>query len=283
MKIYKQLLRATFWLLILALLLSPLVLIWKISEHEMAAYSVPEVPRLMETSIGEAIQATRQDVKEYVILSGRFISTEYDYMELNRKQASDIRWLVDPGDEIQEGQVIGTYKTQNIISTVTGILIESNTYSTAPYIKVQTFTPILLETKVTAHTMAAIVGGDGLVTEAGEQATVHFRSKQKNSDGTTTIHLSIDSSQYTFGQEIHDLRLYTGRVYSRTLVLPEKCVYQKEPGENSPWFVRMVDENGVFLSEIQVQIGYSNGEIVCVSGIEEGAWFDSGYKAVIGG
>jgi len=282
MKIHKQLLRGVFWLLILTLLVSPLALIWKISEHEMAAYTAPDVPKLMETAIGDAIQATRQDVKEYVILSGRFISEDYDYMELNRKHVSDIRWLVDLGDEIQEGQVVGTYKTQDITSTVTGILTEINTYSSAPHLKVQTFDPILLETKVTDRTLAAIAGGDSLVTEAGEEATIHFCSKQKNTDGTTTILLSIDSAQYTFGQEINALRLYTGRVYSRTLVLPEKCVYQKESGEGQPWFVRMVDEKGLFLSEIQVQIGYSNGEVVCVSGIEEGAWFDSGYKAVMG-
>ena len=106
---------------------------------------------------------------------------------------------------------------------------------------------------------------------------------QKNTDGTTTVHLSIDSEQYTCGQEVRELRFYTGRVYSKTLVLPEKCVYQKEVGEGQPWYARMVDENGVLIAELPVQIGYTNGEVVCVSGIEEGAWFDSGYKAVIGG
>lgn len=282
MKILKSTFAGAFWLLIIALLVTPLGLIWQISQNEMAEYAAPEVPVLQETAVGDIIKATRQDVQEYVILSGTFTSTEYAYMDLNARQASSIRWIVDIGDEIQEGQILGTYKNTEIISTVSGILVEMNTYSASPYLRVQQFSPVVLETRVDDRTLSALTLAEELATENGESVTLEFHSMQKNPDGTTDVLLSIDSEKYTYGQELRELRILTGRVYRKTLVLPAKCVYQKETGENAPWYARMVTEEGIFLMETEVQIGYTNGDVVCISGVEEGAWFDSGYKAIIG-
>ena len=282
MKILKSTFAGAFWLLIIALLVTPLGLIWQISQNEMAEYAAPEVPVLQETAVGDIIKATRQDVQEYVILSGTFTSTEYAYMDLNARQASSIRWIVDIGDEIQEGQIRGTYKNTEIISTVSGILVEMNTYSASPYLRVQQFSPVVLEARVDDRTLSALTLAEELATENGESVTLEFHSMQKNPDGTTDVLLSIDSEKYTYGQELWELRILTGRVYRKTLVLPAKCVYQKETGENAPWYARMVTEEGIFLMEMEVQIGYTNGDVVCISGVEEGAWFDSGYKAIIG-
>lgn len=282
MKILKSIFTGAFWLLIVALLVAPLGLIWQISQNEMAEYKAPDVPVLQETAVGDVIQAIRQDVQEYVIVSGTFTSTEYAYMELNARQASSIRWIVDIGDEIQAGQVLGTYKNTEITSTVTGILVELNTYSASPYLRVQQFAPVVLETRVDDRTLSALKSAEELVTESGDPVTLEFYSMQKNPDGTTDVRLSIDSDQYTYGQELREHRILTGRVYRKTLVLPAKCVYQKNAGENEPWYARMVTEDGIFLMEMEVQIGYTNGDVVCISGVEEGAWFDSGYKAIVG-
>ena len=282
MKLLKSIFVGAFWLLIIALLVAPLGLIWQISQDEMAEYAAPEVPVLQETAVGDVVQAIRQDVQEYVILSGTFTSTEYAYMDLNARQASSIRWIVDIGDEIQEGQILGTYKNTEIISTVSGILVEMNTYSASPYLRVQQFSPVVLEARVDDRTLSALTLAEELATENGESVTLEFHSMQKNPDGTTDVLLSIDSEKYTYGQELWELRILTGRVYRKTLVLPAKCVYQKETGENAPWYARMVTEEGIFLMEMEVQIGYTNGDVVCISGVEEGAWFDSGYKAIIG-
>lgn len=283
MKILKSILAGAFWLLIIALMVAPLGLIWQISENEMAEYATPEVPLLRETAVGDAVQATRQDVEEYVTLSGTFTSMEYAYMELNSRQAASTRWVVDIGDEIQEGQVLGTYKDTEIISAVTGILVEMNTYSTSPYLRVQQFSPVVLEARVEDRTLSVLKLSEELLTENGESVTLEFYSMQKNPDGTTNVRLSIDSEKYTYGQELSELRILTGRVYSKTLVLPSKCVYQKEVGDDKPWYARMVTEDGIFIMEVEVQIGYTNGDVVCVSGVEEGAWFDSGYKVIVGG
>lgn len=283
MKILKFILTGAFWLLIIALLVAPLGLIYQISQNEMAEYATPEVPILRETAVGDVAQATRQDVSEYVILSGSFTSTEYGYMELSARQASAIRWIVEIGDEIHEGQVLGTYKDKDIVSTVTGILVEMNPYATSPYLRFQLFTPVVLESRVEDRTLSMLKRSEELTTEDGETITLNFASMQKNPDGTTNVHLCIESDRYTYGQELSELRILTGRVYGNTLVLPSDCVYQKDEGEDEPWYARQVTEDGILIMEIEVQIGYTNGDVVCVSGVEEGTWFDTGYKAIAGG
>lgn len=283
MKILKSILTGAFWLLILSLLAAPLAIIWQISQREMEAYATPEVPILRETAVGELAQARRQDVQEYVILSGSFTGVETAYQELSSRQAGAIRWLVGISDEVQEGQVLGTYKGQEILSEVTGILEEVDTYSTAPYLRFRLFSPVVLECDVTDKVLSMLSRETELSTENGELVQLVYASRQKNPDGTTRIQLSIETNRFTYGQSIRDLRVMTGMVYRKTLVLPVGCVYQKTEGEQEPWYVRQVTEDGIFIGELQVQIAYSNGEQVCVSGVEEGTWYDSGYKAVAGG
>ena len=61
--------------------------------------------------------------------------------------------------------------------------------------------------------------------------------------------------------------------------MEKSCVYT--PTGSDKKYVREVDEFGKYLQEVEVTTGYSNGEYICVSGIEEGAFCDSGYKAVV--
>ena len=283
MKIVKWILTASFWILIIALLMAPLGLIWQISQKEMEEYATPEAPVLRETAVGGLAQATRQDVPEYISVSGTFISTEYAYMELNTKQASSIRWVVGIGDEVQEGQVLGTYKDEAILSTVTGILVDMSTYSATPYLRFRLFAPVELEARVDDRTLSVLKRSDSLTTEKGEAVTLSFASMQKNADGTTDVRLTIDSEKYTYGQALNELRILTGVVYQKALVLPADCVYQKTAGDDEPWYARLVTADGIFLREVEVGIGYSNGDLICVSGISEGDWFDTGYKAILGG
>lgn len=272
-----------FWVLILALLVAPIGLLWNISQEELTEYATPEVPIFRETAVGNIKQATRQDVSECIILSGVFTSTEYEYIDLSSRYASSIRWEVKVGAEVQEGQVIGTYQDETITSPVAGILDEINTFSNTPFARVKVFTPIVFEANVEERTLSGLERASNLSTEDGEPVELLFTSKQKNADGTTRVQLRIDSERFTYGQTLGSLKLLTGAIYQRTLVLPVDCVYQRNEGDGEPWYVRKVTEDGIFLEEVEVQTGYTNGEVICVSGINEGEWFDSGYKAIVGG
>lgn len=285
MKFLKGLLKCLFWLLILALLVAPLGLIYQISSAEMLEYQTPTVPDLRESAYGTVVQARREDVQEYVTVSGSFVSQSFAYMDLTQRDPSLIRWLVEEGDEIQQGQVLGTYRGEDVVSELSGILEERNTYNPEnAYLRVRLLEPLLLECRIPDQTLKALKRTDAALTTAdGRDVRLEYTALTKNDDGTTTVRLAIDGVDYAYGQEQKELRLLTGRVYSQALVLEAKCVYQKEPGENNPWYVRRVTKEGYFVQERKVGIGYSNGELICVTGVSEGDYFDSGYKAIVEG
>ena len=283
MKILKSFLTCIFWLLVIALMVAPLGLIYQISNDEMAQYTTPTAPVLRETAIGSIAKATRQDVAVYVTVSGSFTASESVYQELDYKSPDKIRWLVSHGDEVQVGQVIGTYNGENVVSEHTGIIVEMNTYGTDAYLRIGLFEPVELSCQLDDRTLSILKRSDSLLTDNGETVTLLYASQQKNPDGTTNVRLTIDTDKYTYGEALSELRIMTGQVYQRTLVLPVDCVYQKTAGENEPWYVRQVTAEGIFLTEREIQIGYSNGDYVCVTGVEEGEHFDMGYKAIVGG
>lgn len=283
MKILKSILTCIFWLLVIALMVAPLGLIYQISNDEMAQYTTPTAPVLRETAIGSIAKATRQDVAVYVTVSGSFTASEIVYQELDYKSPDKIRWLVSHGDEVQVGQVIGTYNGENVVSEHTGIIMEMNTYGTDAYLRIGLFEPVELSCQLDDRTLSILKRADSLLTDNGETVTLLYASQQKNPDGTTNVRLTIDTDKYTYGEALSELRIMTGQVYQRTMVLPVDCVYQKTAGENEPWYVRQVTAEGIFLTEREIQIGYSNGDYVCVTGVEEGEHFDMGYKAIVGG
>ena len=108
MNIVKQIAKVFFWVLIIALLVSPLGILYEISQQEMAEYQVHALPALTQTSIGRVLQVTRQDVQEYFTVSGVFQSSKSAYQPLTMENPGLIRWEVSTGDEIQAGQVMGT-------------------------------------------------------------------------------------------------------------------------------------------------------------------------------
>lgn len=282
MRIVKRFFKGVFWLLILVLLVAPLGLIYHISQGEMQEYQAPTVPVLRETAFGSIAQARREDVAECISVSGTFVSKTWGYMELTQKNPNLIRWDVTVGDEVREGQILGDYRGESIVSTLTGIVLEINSYNPEnAYLKVQLLEPLELECHVTDRILTTLKHADaGMSTENGEAVTLTYAALTKNKDGTTTVRLSIASEDYSYGETVEDLNLMTGRSYTMALVLPAKCLYQKTVGEEQPWYARQVTAGGYFISEVEVNVGYSDGKLVCVSGINEGDYFDTGYQAI---
>lgn len=284
MKILKSILSGIFWLLIIALMVAPLGIIYQISQEEMKQYETPEVPKLVETAMGQIVQATSQEVAEYVKLSGTFTSTTYAYQELEYKNPGTIRWLVSTGDEVQAGQVIGSYNGEDVTAAQTGMLVEIDTYSTDAYLRYRLFTPVELECRVSEELLQVLQVSHNLTTEDGEAITVTYVSRQRNADGTTDIRLSIDSDKYAYGQVVEGMNVLTGNVYRAPAVLPVECVYQEYVSEDSDWYVRVVTEDGVVVGSQKVEVGYSNGDLICIEeGLAPGTYCDAGYKAVMGG
>ena len=283
MKALKILLRCVFWLLILALMAAPVYLITLVSQDEIASYEPPAPPELIETAVGGIHQCTRGDVSVYFTVSGSFTSSTYAYQELSYKNLDRTRWYVHSGQEIQEGQVLGVLKGEEILAEYSGILMEMNTYGTDPYLRIQLLEPVELECRVNDRVLSMLRRSQSLKTQEEEAVSLVYASRQKNADGTTNVRITIDTNRYTYGQYLADLKIYTGQIYQQVLRLPQSCVYQKEQGEDEPWYARQVTETGVLVREVEIEIGYSDEYWVTVTGVGEGDYFDSGYKSVVEG
>ncbi len=285
MRILKGMLKTVFWLVMLALLVLPVGLIYEISNREMEEYEPPKMPILSDTSYGEVVQAYRTNIEESIMISGQFTSNTYAYMELKQEKPSLIRWNVNVGDEIQEGQVLGVYQGTNVVSTLIGILKERNAYGEDSYLKVLLLKPLELECSVSASVLSTLKReGVELKTQKGEVVTLLWSAVVPNADGTINVKLSIESDSYYYGQKMENLKLVTGNVYQNVLALDKDCVYQKEKGEDEPWYARRVTKEGTFLMEVELSVGYETADMICVSGnVNEGDYFDSGYKAIVEG
>lgn len=271
-------------MLIIALLVLPLGLISQISSAEMEEYAPADSPVIRQSAIGIPVKATRQDVELRVNVTGNFTSTEVAFMELTQRKSYNIRWTVSYGDEIQVGQVLGYYNGDPVISTVEGILRDISTSTGNAYLSVDCFSPLVLECMVEDKTLDSLLQcQENLTLSDGTEIELVYVAKTKNSDGTTMVRFSLAREGDTYGSTVKDLPIYLGAGYPQVVVLPVDCVYQKEHGEDAPWFVRQVTEEGILIEERQVKISYSDDYLVVVSGIQEGQWFDSGYKVVIEG
>lgn len=274
----RKILKSLFWVLILALLVLPMILISQISSAEMAAYTPSDSPEIRQSSVGTPRQATRTNLQLSVTVSGTYTSTEVAFMELDGENADLIRWLVSVGEEVQIGQVLGYCNGQEVISTVEGKLRSISTAADNAYLMVDCFTPVVLECAVSDGTLDQLTQFNGsLALLDGTAVTLVYTATGKNMDGSTTVRLSLDREGDCYGTD-DSLTIYLGSGYPNVLVLPLSCVYQKVEGDGEPWYVRQVTEDGILIGEKQVSISYDNGYQVIVSGIEEGQWFDSGYK-----
>ena len=273
-----------FWTSIIVLLLMPLGLIYQISLSEMEEYKVSDSPVIRQSSIGSPVQARRADLDLYVTVSGTFTSTGVEFMELNYKKPYEIRWIVSYGDEIQEDQLLGYYNGKEVRSTVEGKIATIDTSSSKPYIMVNSFVPLVLECSVDDATLKAIKQfRDSLSLEDGTTVAVAYIEKSRNSDGTTMVRFVLNREGDSYGTAVEDLVILLGTSYPQVLTLPLDCIYQKTEGEEEPWYVRQVTEDGFLISEQQVVVSYTDKTTAIVSSIEEGQWFGSGYKVVVSG
>ncbi|MBR6378330.1 MAG: hypothetical protein IKS05_11285 [Oscillospiraceae bacterium] len=254
-KFLKFCMRFIFALLILALLAAPLYLIHRISADEIRNYNTPEQLVFVETAFGQPLQAIREDVAEKIHVSGVFVPVESYDMELKGWSLDQIRWSVDPGAEVTEGQVLGLLRGNEIKSPVNGIVVSLNNYGSNPYVRFRLVEPIQLECHVDQQTLEDLRASEALSTKAGEAVRLESVSITRDLEGLSTVRLSIDSERYVCGQGVSQLELNTGVVFQKTLVLPVSCVYQKNPGEEEPWYAREVTKDGTLVGEIEVKPG----------------------------
>ena len=274
MKMPKKALTVVGCLLILAVLAAPPALALYISEIGMQAKELPDPPRLLETAAGDErpIRVLLQNVQEAVVVSGTFVSSESAYQELAYKEPSAIRWIVSTGREVHAGQTLGYYKGEAVVAQYTGVLKERNTYASKAYLRYELFSPVELQCRVSWETAEKLRTAERISTDSYNIQITHI-SKLHNADGTVNIRFSLPGSTFTYGQRLENLKIYTGLELKYQMVLPVDCVYQKAECENESWYVYQITQQGEPIGEIQVELGYTDGQIVCINQLEMATFY----------
>ena len=279
-----KILKSLIWILLLVcFFVTPLALIWRISQAEIAAYEPPVDMEILLGAYGQALRPARTDVEEYVTVSGGVISDSIAYQELTMDKPGRIRWIVSTNTAVNAGEILGYYEGEPVKAEYTGIFKSYSLTAGDAYLRFDTFERLLLVTDLSEDNLSYLKGSaDYLKTTDGNKVTIEKISPLPNANGTTTVHLLVENADFHCGEKVSGLTINTGRVYPNVITLDVNCVYQK-PGEKGVYYVREVTQDGTFVGEIKVIVGFSDGKKICVTGVEEGKFYDSGYKAVIEG
>lgn len=265
---------------LLLLLIAPLAAIYMLSKAEVKQYEPQPVPPLVEKAYGEIYPVKRIDISETIAVTGVYISTKKFFIELPKfKNPFGTRMLVEHGDEIIKGQLIGyseDLKTE-IRATASGIVRNIN-LGNASYITLESTDDIALDCRAD-NAVLAVLRREGikLTTQEGDEVKILSISKTHDEQGKTAVLLTVPNGVY--GQIVKDLQLQTGRVFYQALVVDIRCLFHLN-GDKKTWYVRTVDANGKYLDNIKVGVGYASGDYVAISGVPEGTLCDSGYGKI---
>lgn len=266
------------FLLLLALLIAPVGALWMISLQEQAQYLVQPVPVVEELAYGEILSVRRMEIRETVELSGTVVSIEEFFMELPCKNPYALRFMVSVGDVIHSGDLIAYEGEKALYSTADGLIGEIS-LGEEPYLRLHALQALALECEISQAQRKLFSRSDlALQDENGIPLELLELGEICTANGSIRLLLRYELPGLTYGQQLSSLTLYTGRVYSQTLAVEKRCVYQKNEDDAS--YLRLVDEAGHFLGEAEVLTGYANEDYICVSGVEEGTLCDGGYGAV---
>jgi hypothetical protein len=222
-------------------------------------------------------------MKETVTVSGQFDSVNYAEYSIPYSHPERVHWFVSENSEIVEGEVIGQYQGEDIYAPYTGIVSEMHTYTSGDaYIRIKLLSPLLLRCNVRDSVLNSLETAANLTLTDGTPVDLLRVGFRRNEDNSSTVELRIDKDGYSYAQRIDSLVLYTGYGYNQALVVDENCVYQK-PGDKDHYYMRQVSEDGFFIREVEIKVGFSSGGLICVSGVDEGQFFDSGYKLIVEG
>lgn len=269
-------------ILFIALLLAPLGAIYAITKLEIAQYSDVLVPAVVEKSYGDPLPVTRMDMREFITVSGTFVSTEEFFMELPMlNNVYTARILAGCGDYVEEGDIIGYTedgKTE-ILSTASGVIKEISLGKNS-YILMESVEELALRCSLKDEILNVMKRDTLAMTDSDGNPVELIKIEEiVNENGETEVLIKMPNGRYA--TNVKDIKLYTGKVYTQALVVPTDCLFRL-PEESKTWYVRIVDANKNVVGNQAVQIGFSDGEYTCVTGVEEGTLLDSGYARILG-
>lgn len=277
MKIKKLLIGIGIFVFFASMVVLPLVMMYRLSQSEMENYQLHDSYTFREAAYGEVKSVTRQDLELYYTFSGTVTSSSYRYVDIPEKDQADVIANIAIGDEVFKGQVIVSIGTSSVTAPCDGIVEDISSFA-GGYVKLRTFEQLQLSCPADLSVINSVRDSQSLKLEDGSRVWVESVSNIVE-DGQGKIVFSVENADYMYGQEVKDLKIYTGKSYTDVLTLDKDCVYQKEA--DGSYFVRVVDENHYLVDEMEIEIGFEAEEVVGVLNIDEGTLCDSGYKELL--
>lgn len=250
----------------------PIVFICLLSAFEVDKYSQDIDFEFKEMAYGEVSPVIRIDMKEYYSYDGTFINDKEKTVEVPYNATIH----VTEDEEVFADTVIATVNGNEVTAEINGIVSLIN-YGESITIKIKDISSLLLECQVPKDQINQFKT-DVLYDESDNKIQVVKKSNIMD-NGYIKVYLKLQGTEYYYGETVQRFPIYSGNIFHNTLVVPSNCVYKKL--DDSKYYVRQVSEAGEYLNEVEVTVGYSDGQYVCVTGVEEGTYCDSGYKAVI--
>lgn len=255
----------------------PVIALIYISKEERKQYEVSNDIVLEQLAYGHSEMVTRREIPEIVKLNGVVVSAKKEFVEIGNNSGNmDIRLLVAEGDYINKEQLIAYIGNKPIYSDKSGIICSVNLAERA-YLVINSTDSLLIEGKCTKSELNIIKSLEKLFDEAGNEYTLGEINEYLDEDNMFTYFLYGDD--LIMGEQYKNMCLYTGKVFSNVLVVDKNCVYSKDNSEKK--YIRVIDENNIFVEERSVSIGGIYDPYVVIDGAEEGTLCDSGYKKVV--
>lgn len=283
MNVVKKIASILLAVLFAAMLIAPIGALYFISKAERSKYTEAAPIELKSYSYGQLCLTTYRSIhKTVTIPSGTVISNAIDFIELGKYfEKGDIRFVISVGDYLTEGSVIGYLKDQPITSKKRGIVRDIG-YGSDGYIMLDSMDELVLECYVEESSFDWLEEDLELTDDENGivYAVLSYEPVNTSSMGMRLL-LTPKEGSLVYGATFSSLRLETPKVYRNVLTIESSCVYSY-PG-SSEYYIRLVTEDGEFIEEKAVKVGYTNGEFTCISGdeITEGLYCDSGYKYLI--
>ncbi|MCR5737718.1 MAG: hypothetical protein K6G64_08725 [Eubacterium sp.] len=248
----------------------PITCIIVLSEREIEKYRLDIDFDTKESAYGRVYQVERKDVEEYY-------ECDVNVTCIEKKEVivpNTYKIKVQEEDEIFKKTILASDGKSNILAEFNGKVCGIDYNDNNIVLSYYDFADKVYE----CHAPEDIknVFDEAVLYNKDKEKISVVRKSNINSEGKYMIYLSMPKSEkYDYGTSIPKYRIYTGNVYKKSLVINENCIFKGEDG----YYVRKVDENGAYLSDIKVEIGYRRDGYVCISGVEEGMLCDGGTES----
>ncbi|WP_302625251.1 hypothetical protein [uncultured Eubacterium sp.] len=250
----------------------PLGAVIVISNREIKKYDEDTDFYMSITAYGGIEKVIKMDMKESYLVDMKVTSIEEYTIVCSNEAVIEC----EVGDEIHKNQILGNDKGNIIKSNFNGSISNINYSEDNTIIKYNDFSNLVYEAYVDEDKFEDF-DTKKFYNNKGKKIKILEKSNIIE-EGKFKVWMTIPDKKAIYGKTVEKYELYTDTVYSNALVVTRDCVYSVDDKH----YIRTVDENGLFLEDVEVNVGFANDKFICITGdgIKEGVYCDSGYSKV---